>query len=151
MTVRILSPLLAIAGAGFRLSLVLNAVGVEMATSDLDIQAIARAVSLYSLMLKQVAKNLESARDLLRSSAWDTARGIANQSQLVFDEIKDLTAVDQKKDERGHIRAIAVGKRASLLRRARAMYLVGQLEGLKLSLALLGQVVEYGKLIVENQ
>ena len=151
MVNRTLSSLLAIAGAGFRLSLVLNAVGVEMALADLDVQAIAKAISLYSLMLKQVAKSLESARNTVTQSAWDTATKNADQSQKVFNEIKEITEIMQKRDEKGLIKGIAVGKRTCWGRGARAMYLMSQLEGLKLSLGVLGQVAELGRVIHETR
>ncbi|KAL8779021.1 MAG: hypothetical protein Q9213_007136 [Squamulea squamosa] len=107
----IIATIIGIAGAGFRLSLVLNAVGVEMATADIEIQSIARAISEYAFILKQLALTLESAKSIATQSAMETAKQIADQSQVIFDDIKDMTALDQKKDDHGHLQSIAVAQR----------------------------------------
>ncbi|KAL8735281.1 MAG: hypothetical protein Q9181_002856 [Wetmoreana brouardii] len=145
----IIATIIGIAGAGFRLSLVLNAVGVEMATADVEIQSIARAISEYAFTLKQLALTLESAKAIATQSAMETAKRIADQSQVVFDDIKDMTELDQKKDERGHLQSIAVAQRVKwCFKKQRLQYLLGQLNSLKLSLSLMSQVLQLGKLLV---
>ncbi|KAL8708408.1 MAG: hypothetical protein Q9220_006698 [cf. Caloplaca sp. 1 TL-2023] len=145
----IMATMIAIAGAGFRLSLVLNAVGVEMATADVEIQRIARAISEYAFTLKQLALTLESAKTIATQTALETANQIANQSQLVFDDIKQMTELDQKTDERGHLQAIAVAQRLKwCFKKQRVDYLLGQLEALKLSLSIMQQVLQMGQSIM---
>ena len=144
----IIPSIIGVAGCGFRLSLVLNAVGVESATADLGIQSIARSISQYSLVLKQVALALESAKGIASQSAFDTAKGITDQGSMVFDEMKEVTEMVQRKDERGNIQSIAVAQRVKWYsKHQRVLYLQGQLESLKLSLSILLQILQLGRLI----
>lgn len=144
----IVAAILRIAGAGFRLSLVLNAVGVEMATADVEIQNIARAISNYALTLKQLALTLESAKSIATQSAMETAKQIADQSQLIFNDIKEMADLDQHKDEHGHLQSIAINQRVKwCFKKQRLQYLLGQLESLKLSLSLMLQVLQFARLL----
>ena len=148
----IIASVIGVAGAGFRLSLILNAVGVELATADVEIQSIARGISLFSLMLKQVGMTLEESSSLASQSALDTTREITNQSQLVFDEIKNMVEMVQKRDEKGHIRSITVAQRVKwCFKKQRVQYLLGQLESLKLSLSIMLQTLQLGKRIAGSQ
>ncbi|KAL8832431.1 MAG: hypothetical protein Q9170_004889 [Blastenia crenularia] len=148
----IIASIIGIAGAGFRLSLVLNALGVETATADVEIQNIARAISNYALTLKQLALTLESAKSIATQSAMETAKQIADQSQVIFDDIKDMADLDQHKDEHGNLRSIAVNQRVKwCFKKQRLQYLLGQLESLKLSLSLMLQVLQFGKLLVSTR
>ena len=143
--------MIGIAGAGFRLSLILNAIGGDIATADVEIQHIARRISEFSLMLKQVALTLESSKSIATRTAFDTANEIANQSRTVFEEIKGMAEMVQKTDEKGHIRGIAVAQRVKwCFKKQRVQYLLGQLESLKLSLSVMLQTVQLGKRIVES-
>lgn len=144
----IVAAILGIAGAGFRLSLVLNAIGVEMATADVEIQNIARAISNYAFTLKQLALTLESTKSIATQSAMETAKQIADQSQLVFDDIKEMADLDQHKDENGNLRSIAINERVKwCFKKQRLQYLLGQLESMKLSLSLMLQVLQFARLI----
>ena len=149
---RTIASVIGIAGAGFRLSLILNAIGGDIATANVEIQHIARCISEFSLMLKQVALTLESSKSIATKTALDTANEIANQSRTVFEEIKGMAEMVQTKDESGHIRAIAVAQRVKwCFKKQRVQYLLGQLESLKLSLSVMLQTVQLGKRIVESQ
>ncbi|KAI4289454.1 MAG: hypothetical protein L6R35_001269 [Caloplaca aegaea] len=129
----IIATIIGIAGAGFRLSLVLNAVGVEMAAADLEIHNIARAISNYAIILKQLALTLETCKSIATQTAMETAKQIADQGQLIFDDIKDMTELDQRKDEHGHLRSIAVNQRVNwCFKQQRLQYLLAQLDTLKL-------------------
>ena len=146
------SSLVDVAGAGFRLSLVLNAVGVEVARNDLEIQSIARAITSFSLILKQVGLSLEDGRSIASTNAVESARDIAAQSQTVFDEIKGMVEMVQKQDEAGHIQSIAIAQRVKwCFKKQRVHYLLGQLEVLKLSLSLMLQILQMGRLIADSR
>lgn len=120
-----------------------------MATADVEIQNIARAVSNYAFVLKQLALTLESAKTIATQSAMETAKQIADQSQVVFDDIKDMADLDQQKDEHGNLRSIAVNQRVKwCFKKQRLQYLLAQLESLKLSLSLMLQVLQFGQLLV---
>ncbi|KAL8750854.1 MAG: hypothetical protein Q9184_006268, partial [Pyrenodesmia sp. 2 TL-2023] len=148
----IIATIIGIAGAGFRLSLVLNAVGAELATTDVEIQTIARAISNYAFTLKQLALTLESAKSIATHSAMETAKRIADQSQAIFDDIKDMTDLHQRTDDQGNIRSIAINQRVNwCFKQQRLQYLLGQLESLKLSLSIMVQVLQLGKLLVSTR
>lgn len=140
--------MLGVAGAGFRLSLLLNAVGMELATADLQIQHIAKEISLYSLMLKQVGLTLEGAESIASQAALDTANEIAAQSQTVFHELKEMGEMSQQRDANGNLQSIAIAQRVKwCFKKQRVQYLLGQLEALKLSLAIMLQILQLGKTI----
>ncbi|KAL8993792.1 MAG: hypothetical protein Q9169_006081 [Polycauliona sp. 2 TL-2023] len=152
MSSSIIASIIGIAGAGFRLSLVLNAVGAGMETADVEIQSIARAISEYAFTLKQLALTLESAKSIATQAAMQTAKQIADQSQLVFDDIKEMTEVNQKKDGRGHLQSIAIEQKIRwCFKKQRLGYLLGQLESLKLSLSIMLQVLQMGQSIIRSR
>ena len=102
-------------------------------------------------MLKQVGLTLEDAKSIANQTALDTTNEIAKQSKTVFDEIKSMVEMVQKKDERGHIRSITVAQRVKwCFKKQRVQYLLGQLESLKLSLSIMLQTLQLGKRIAEN-
>ena len=141
--------IIAVAGAGFRLSLVLNAVGTELSNTECDIHGIAKGISLFSLMLKQVGKTMEEGRTVATQCALETATDIRDQSQVVFDEIKNMVDLPQAKDENGHIRSIKIAQRVRwCFKKQKVQYLLGQLESLKLSLSIMLQILQMGKAIV---
>lgn len=150
--ISIIATISEISGAGFRLSLLLNAVGVEMATANREIQATAKEITLFSLMLKQVGLAMDVPEVTASPSALETARGIAVQSQNIFTEIKDTVEMSQNRDETGNIRSITVaGPVQSWFRRQRVQYLIGQLISLKLSLAIMLQIFQLGKNIAKTR
>lgn len=140
------------ASAGFRLSLALNAVGTEsalrheMASADIEVQVIAKKISDFSLMLKQVGKIVEENRTIASPSAIETVAEIKNQSERDFDEVKNMIEMVQKRDETGHFKGIEVAQRVTWAFKKRKMqYLLGQLEYLKDSLAIMLQTLQLGK------
>ena len=146
----VVGTIVGVAGAGFRLSLLLNAVGVEMMTVNREIQAIAKEISLSSLMLKQVGLAVTTPGISASHRALETAKGIAMQNQTIFTEIKDMAEMSQQRDENGHIRSITIASKAqSWFRKQRVQYLLGQLISLKLSLSIMLQILQLGKTIAE--
>lgn len=140
--------MLQVAGAGFRLSLLLNAIGEELATADRDIQKIAKEISLFSLMLKQVGQTLQEAESVASQAALDTANEIAAQSQTVFHEVNEMMEMSQQIDGNGHLQSIKIAQRVKwCFKKQRVQYLLGQLETLKLSLAIMLQILQLGKTI----
>lgn len=146
------------AGAGFRLSLALNAVGAEaslrqeMASADIEIQVIAKKISEFSLMLKQVGRIMEESRTVASRSAFEAVTDIKDQSERDFDEIKNMVEMVQRRDEQGHLRGIEIAHRVTFSFKKRKMqYLLGQLEYLKDSLAIMLQTLQLGKAIASAQ
>lgn len=144
----IIASVIGVAGAGFRLSLILNAVGTEIKHADCNIQNIAKGISLFSLVLKQVGKTMDEAKTIVSQSAIDTAAEIRDQSKVVFDEIKNMLDLAQRTDNNGNIRGIANSERfRSCFKKQKVEYLLGQLESLKLSLSIMLQILQMGKTI----
>ena len=130
----------------------LNAVGVEITNVEVEIQSIARAVTSYALILKQVGLSVDDARSIASPSAIDSAKDIAAQSQTVFDEIKGMVEMVQRNDESGHIQSIAIAQRVRwCFKKQRVHYLLGQLEVLRLSLSLMLQILQMGRLIADSR
>jgi len=78
--------MIGVAGAGFRLSLPLNAVGCQLCRLQVEIHSISKGVSLFALMLKQVGQT-----DSVHSrEAVDMALEIADQSQIGFAKMEDM-------------------------------------------------------------
>ncbi|MCJ1269936.1 hypothetical protein MMC22_009829 [Lobaria immixta] len=139
------SSVLQVAGAGFRLSLLLNAIGVQL---DRDIQKIAKEISLFSLMLKQVGQTLQEAESIASQAALDTANEITAQSRTVFHEVNEMMEMSQQRDGNGQFQSITIAQRVKwCFKKQRVQYLLGQLETLKLSLAIMLQILQLGKTI----
>ena len=148
----IIASIIGVAGAGFRLSLLLNGVASEMAHADTEIHNIAKGISLFSLMLKQVGKTMEEGRTLASASAIETATEIRDQSELVFKEIERMINLSQGRDEKGHIRSITIAERVKwCFKKQKVQYLLGQLESLKLSLSIMLQILQMGKMMAATQ
>ena len=140
--------MLQVAGAGFRHSLLLNAIGEQLATADRDIQKIAKEISLFSLMLKQVGQTLQEAESIASQAALDTANEITAQSQTVFHEVNEMMEMSQQRDGNGQFQSITIAQRVKwCFKKQRVQYLLGQLETLKLSLAIMLQILQLGKTI----
>lgn len=141
-----------VAGAGFRLSLLLNAVSEGLSTADMEIKAVAKEISLFSLMLKQAGRTMEAAESIVSQNAMDVAKDMTMHSQTVFTQIKAMVHMSQKKDEQGNIRSITVAHQVKwCFKQKRVPYLLGQLDAVKLSLAIMLQVLQLAKSIASSQ
>lgn len=122
-----------------------------MSTEDLEIQTIAKEISLFSLTLKQVGLLMESPDSIASQSAIDTAGKFSSQSRMIFTEIKEMEEVSQTRDEQGHLRSVTVARRVRWCsKKHKVQYLLAQLESLKLSLSIMLQVFQLGKYIAET-
>lgn len=141
-----------VAGAGFRLSLLLNAVGEGLSTADMEIKAIAKEISLFSLMLNQAGRAIEAAESIVSQNAMDVAKDMTSHSQTVFTQIKAMVHMSQQKDEQGNIRSITVAHQVNWCwKQKRVPYLLGQLDAVKLSLAIMLQVLQLARSIASSQ
>lgn len=140
------------AGAGFRLSLVLNAVKMKMQNADMEIQMIAKGISDFSLMLKQVARSMEEGGVTATPLAISTVFGIKDHSERVFEEFKSMTELAQVRDDKGHLTEIGIGQRVTwCFKKQKVPYLLGQLDYLKLNLTIMLQILQLGKLLGRKQ
>lgn len=142
-----IASVIAVAGCGFRLSLLLNAVGCEVASAGIEIHSISKGVTLFSLMLKQVGQALQAADSVHSPEALETVQEISSECQLVFDEIQDMLdrVTSQKTDSTV---APSIQQRFQwCFRKARVQYLLAQLESLKLSILVMLQILQLGRLM----
>lgn len=145
---RIIASIIQVAGTGFRLSLLLNGVASEIASADKDIRNVAKGISLFSMMLKQIGKTMEEGKAIASQQALETATEIKNQSEKVFEEIRGMVEFNDAKDEYGNSRPITVvGKVKWCFRKNKVEYLLGQLESLKLSLSIMLQILQMGQIM----
>ena len=142
------SEVIATAGAGFRLSLVLNAVKMNMQNADTEIQNISRGISDYSLMLKQVAKQMDEGGIQPTPLAIDTVFDMKEHSEHIFEEIKGMTELAQVRDEKGNLTEIGIGQKVVWsFKQQKVPYLLGQLDYLKTSLSIMLQVLQLAKVV----
>jgi hypothetical protein len=121
-------------------------VGCGVVSSGIDIHSIAKALSLFAIVLKQVGHSFQGRTSLHSADALNTAWEITRQSQLVFDEIKAMLDKAQHNGEDRNTRTL-LERYACCFKKQRVTYLLAQLESLKLSLMLLLQILQLPKLI----
>ncbi|KAL9098787.1 MAG: hypothetical protein Q9163_005613 [Psora crenata] len=119
---------------------------MKMASAESDVTTISKAISDFSLMLKQVARAMEGGRAVATPLAIYTVVDIKNHSERLFEEIKSMTELAQVRDEEGNLTEIGIGQKvASRTKRQKVPYLLGQLEYLRLNLAIMLQILQLGK------
>jgi len=124
----------------------LNEVGWEVVSSGIDIHSIAKGLSLFAIVLKQVGQSFQKANSLHSAEALDDAREITKQSQAVFGEIKAMLDKARQNGGDGNSRRL-LEQYAWCFKKHRVTYLLAQLESLKLSLMLMLQILRLGKLV----
>ena len=143
----VIASVICVAGTGFRLSLLLNAVGCEIASAGMEIHSISKGVTLFSLMLKQVGQTLQASTSVHSAEALETTQEITKDCQIVFDEIKEmLDRVTSRKGD-GSLSPSIQQRFKWCFKKGRVQYLLGQLESLKMSLLVMLQILQLGKLM----
>ncbi len=113
----------------------------------MEIHSISKSVTLFSLMLKQVGQALQASDSVHSSEALETAQEISNECQMVFDEIKEmLDKVTSRKADGSSSPSIQQRFRWCF-KKGRVQYLLAQLESLKMSLLVMLQILQLGKLM----
>ncbi|ODH45227.1 hypothetical protein ACO22_00223 [Paracoccidioides brasiliensis] len=133
--------ILHVAGSGFRLSLMLNAVACEVASAGVDVHSIGKGLSLYAMSLKQITHSFQAMDSLHSSEALNTAREISEQSRAIFEDLEIMLEKVQQ-DNGGLVQE----RFKRCFRKQHVSYLLAHLESLKLSLMLMFQVLQLGKL-----
>lgn len=141
--------LIGVAGAGFRLSLLLNAVSCEVASANagFEVHGISKSVTLFSMMLKQTGHVLRGADSVHSREAVETAKSIAEEGTRVFEEIQDMLDRVSTKNSSGTVSPSIQQRFRWCFKKHRVTYLLAQLESLKLSLSVMLQVIQLGKLM----
>jgi hypothetical protein len=143
----VIASVICVAGAGFRLSLILNAVGCEIASAGLEIHSISKGVTLFSLMLKQVGQALQASDSVHSAEALETAQEIKDECQLVFNEIEEMLEKVKTKKADGSLAPSIQQRFRWCFKKGRVQYLLGQLESLKMSLVVLLQILQLGRMM----
>jgi hypothetical protein len=147
-----MSNILKLVAWGTRLSLALYEFGASAPTAINDVSKLAKEVNLLVLELHHVAVSLENDRKLPSSDANRTVSEILAQSQAVFQEIETIVPVKVARDERNTIMDgsdTIVPNRSgewSQNTKLKAGYLLGHLDGLKLTLSTLLQCLYVAKI-----
>ncbi|KAJ5308892.1 hypothetical protein PENANT_c013G10939 [Penicillium antarcticum] len=140
-----------IAGAGLRLSLLLNAAACQLAQSKLEIHSIAKGISLFALSLKDAGKTLEVTGFHRTPEATEKAWEIAGQGQMIFIEIEHMLDMLKSTDRDDDLRSIPLQERLKwCFQKQHVTYLLAQLDSLKLSLIVLLQILQLGNIIKSN-
>ncbi|KXG53664.1 uncharacterized protein PGRI_007140 [Penicillium griseofulvum] len=140
-----------IAGAGFRLSLLLNAAACQLAQSRLEIHSIAKGISLFALTLKHVGQTIEGTDVDQSPEATEKAWEIAGQGQMIFIEIEHMLDKLKATDKDNDLMRISLQERLKwCFRKQHVTYLLAQLESLKLSLIVMQQTLQLGSIIKSN-
>lgn len=137
-----------VAGAGFRLSLLLNAAACQLAQSRIEIHSIAKGISLFALTLKHLGQALEKTELGRTTEATEKAWEIASQGQMVFVEIEHMLDKLQGTDAHEDLSRIPVQERLKwCFRKQHVTYLLAQLDSLKLSLIVMTRILQLGDLL----
>ena len=113
-------------------------------------QNISKSVTLFSLMLKQTSVVLQAADSVHSEEAVDTAHQIAEESTRVFDEINNMLDQVRTKRADGSLSPTVQQRFKWCFKKGRVAYLLGQLESLKLSLSVMLQILQLGKLMAST-
>lgn len=144
----IVASIICVAGAGLRLSFLLNTVGCEIASAGIEIHSISKGVSLFSLMLKQVGQALQDSDSVHSSEALETAQEITRECQMVFDEIQEMLDRLLTRRADGSLNPSLQQRFRWCFKKSRVQYLLAQLESLKLNLLLMLQILQLGKKMI---
>ncbi|CAG8037539.1 unnamed protein product [Penicillium salamii] len=140
-----------IAGAGFRLSLLLNAAACQLAQSKLEIHSIAKGISLFALTLKHVGQTIEGPGIDRSPEATEKALEIAGQGQLIFVEIEHMLDKLKATDRNEDLMRLSLQERLKwCFPKQHVTYLLAQVETLKLSLIVMLRILQLGNVIKAN-
>jgi hypothetical protein len=146
----LIASIIGVAGAGFRLSLILNAVSCEVANEGLEVHSISKTVTLFSLTLKQTGINLQGPDSVHTYEALDGVSRIADDANKVFDEFNDMLDRVRHKPSEGSSAPSIQQRFQWCFKRHRVTYLLAQLDSFKLSLSVIQQVLQLGKLMAST-
>ena len=146
----IIASITGVAGAGFRLSLILNAVSCEVASEGLEVHSISKGVTLFALTLKQTGTALQAADSVHTWDALDGVRTIAEDATRIFDEFNDMLDRVRQRPTDGTAVPSIQQRFQWCFKRHRVTYLLAQLDTHKMSLSVILQVLQLGKLMAST-
>ncbi|KAJ9605645.1 hypothetical protein H2200_009494 [Cladophialophora chaetospira] len=140
-----------VAADGFKLSLLLNAVSSDVANAGLEVQAISKGVTLFSMMLKHTSQVLQSPESVQSQEAVETAQSIADEGTRAFDEINEMLERVRSAQRTDDTPSSPVQQRfKKTFKKHRVIYLLAQIESLQLSLSVMLQILQLGTLMAST-
>jgi|SRR5579871_5343479 len=153
MAVAELNNILKLVAWGTRLSLALYEFSTSAPNATIYVSKFAKEVNLLAMELRQVAASLKKDRNFPSYEANRTVSEILGQSQAIFQEIQTIVPVKVVHDERGSVTMGGVDAMVpsnswewSQNTKLKASYLLGYLDGLKLTLSVLLQCLYVAKI-----
>jgi len=143
----LIASIIGVAEAGFRLSINLNLVGGEVASAGQEIYSISRAVTSFSLMLKQVGQTLQTPNSIHSPEAEQAARQMTDKCRHIFDEIEYMLNKVRTRKADETFGPTTLQRFKWYFKKHKITYLLAQLESLKLSLSVILQVIQLAKLM----
>ncbi|EXJ66488.1 uncharacterized protein A1O5_10157 [Cladophialophora psammophila CBS 110553] len=145
-----IAPVLDVAGAGFRLSLLLNAISSEVSNAGLEVKSISKGVTIFAMTLKHTGQVLQAPDSVHSQEAVETAKSIADESTRVFGEIKDMWMQASAQGADNTASPSLQQRFRRIFKKHRVTYLLAQLESLQLSLSVMLQVIQLGKVMAST-
>ena len=145
-----IAAVIGVAGAGFRLSLILNAVSCEVASEGLEVHSISKTVTLFSITLKQTGLALQKHDSVHTPEALDGIQRIADDATRIFDEFNDMLDRVRTKPKDAATGPSIQQRFQWCFKRHRVTYLLAELDTHKLSLSVIQQVLQVGKLMAST-
>lgn len=140
----IVASIVGVAGAGFRLSLILNAVSCEIANAPIEILTISKTVTLFSLLLKQTASVLDQPGSVHSPEAIRVAEQVLEESNAVFTEINSMLDRVRTKRQDGAVSPSIPQRIRWCFKKHSIEYLLGRMDRLQMSLSLMLQIIQLG-------
>ena len=145
-----IAAVIGVAGAGFRLSLILNAVSCEVASEGLEVHSISKTVTLFSITLKQTGLALQNHDSVHTPEALDGIQRIADDATRIFDEFNEMLDRVRTKPKDAATGPSIQQRFQWCFKRHRVTYLLAELDTHKLSLSVIQQVLQLGKLMAST-
>jgi hypothetical protein len=146
-----LNSILSLVARGARLSHALYDFSASVPVAANDISKLAKEVNLLALELRHAGTSLEKDRNFPSHEACQTVSEILTQSQAVFQEIEAVLPVKGARDVRGMVMdggdaMFPANWEWGQSTRLKTGYLLGHLDGLKLTLSVLLQCLYVAKI-----
>lgn len=142
--------MIGIAGAGFKLSLVLNAINCEISNAPYEIKAISKSLIIYSHLLKQTAAVLEKGNSIHSQEALRTLEQIVEESNAVYADINTMLDRVRTTKSDGTVSPSVSQRFKWCFRKHGIEYLLGRLDRLQISLSLMLQIIQLGTIMAST-
>ena len=124
--------------------MILNAVSCEIANAPVEIHAISKSVTLFSLLLKQTGAVLGQAESVHSQEAIRIAEQVLEESNTVFNEINTMLDRVRTKKQDGTLSTSMPQRFKWCFKRHGIEYLLGRMDRLQMSLSLMLQIIQLG-------